>query len=120
MNVKQLVKSGLEFTEYLSVHHDMEEKRMFPMLGNRIKEFDPRNGELHLQHEEIHKGLSQLEAYLKTVKKDENEFDVPTLKSKMEGWAEVLWAHLDDEVRALGAENMRQHFTKEEMQKMRW
>jgi hypothetical protein len=36
----------------------------------------------------------------------------------MEGWGKVLWEHLDDEVKGLGAERMRRFWTKEEIQSM--
>jgi len=36
----------------------------------------------------------------------------------MDGFGEVLWAHLADEVRALGANHMREYWTVDEMKKM--
>ncbi|CAG9941990.1 unnamed protein product [Clonostachys rosea f. rosea IK726] len=39
-------------------------------------------------------------------------------EEKMETWGDVLWAHLDDEVKTLGAENMRKYWTLEEMRRM--
>ena len=40
------------------------------------------------------------------------------LKEKMEGWGGVLWEHLDEEVRMLGAESMRVVWSKQEMMRM--
>ena len=36
----------------------------------------------------------------------------------MEGFGDVLWQHLDDEVRQLGAEHMRKFWTMDEMRRM--
>lgn len=40
------------------------------------------------------------------------------MKFLMDTFGGVLWAHLEDEVRALGAENMRKYWTLEEMRRM--
>ena len=40
------------------------------------------------------------------------------LKEVMDGFGKVLWAHLDDEVKTLGAENMRKYWTIWEMNGM--
>lgn len=120
MTVKQVVQTGLDFTQYLQGHHNIEEKRMFPMLGGRIKQFDTKHGEMCQQHKQIHKGLVQLETYLRSVQRNEAEFEPDVLKEKMQSWGSVLWTHLDEEVAALGAENMRKHFTKEEMRRFPW
>lgn len=74
--------------------------------------------ELLRQHREIHKGMDVLEAYLKSVKSGETELEMRVLKQKMDGWGDVLWTHLDQEVKTLGAENMRKYWTVDEMRRM--
>ena len=74
--------------------------------------------ELLRQHKEIHKGMDQFEAYLEACKRGELDFELSTLKAKMDCWGEVLWTHLDQEVKTLGAENMRKYWTVEEMRRM--
>jgi hypothetical protein len=36
----------------------------------------------------------------------------------MDSWGTVLWSHLEQEVKTLGAENMRKYWTIEEMRRM--
>ena len=48
----------------------------------------------------------------------ERELRLDELKDIMDGFGKVLWTHLDDEVRTLGAENMRKYWTLEEMNTM--
>ncbi|GAB1320847.1 hypothetical protein MFIFM68171_11057 [Madurella fahalii] len=71
--------------------------------------------ELLRQHREIHRGMDEFEAYLRRCKNRECELELSVLKEKMDSWAEVLLRHLDQEVRDLGAENMRRYWTLEEM-----
>jgi len=80
----------------------------------RIPEF---RKELSLvgQHREIHRGLEELEAYVNMCRTGETELQLTHMKTLMDNFGGVLWAHLDDEVKALGAENMRKFWTLHEM-----
>lgn len=74
--------------------------------------------ELLRQHKEIHKGMDGFEEYLQKCRRGEADFELSVLKQKMDSWGEVLWTHLDQEVKTLGAENMRRYWTLEEMRSM--
>lgn len=74
--------------------------------------------ELLRQHKEIHKGMDVFEKYLNEVRSGERELELSVLKEKMDSWGTVLWTHLDQEVKTLGAENMRKYWTMEEMRRM--
>lgn len=74
--------------------------------------------ELLRQHREIHAGLDVFEEYLKMCRSGETELNLKVLKEKMDSWGTVLWTHLDQEVKTLGAENMRKYWTIEEMRRM--
>lgn len=67
------------------------------------------------QHREIHAGLDKLEGYLSACKRGEKDFRRDEVKSILDGFGSVLWKHLDDEVRELGAERMRKYWTIDEM-----
>lgn len=117
MSIKQLLNIGTEFAEHLTIHHSIEETYFFPKLAQRMPEFNPKNGDLVKQHAQIHEGLEGFEKYLNEVKSGERDFELSILKEKMESWGGVLWAHLDDEVRSLGAENMRKFWTLQEIRR---
>lgn len=74
--------------------------------------------ELLRQHAEIHVGMEALEEYLNACRNGETELELRVLKGKMDSWGTVLWTHLDQEVKTLGAENMRKYWTMEEMRRM--
>ena len=76
--------------------------------------------ELHLlsQHKQIHVGIEKLETYLGKCKSGEADLRMEELKEVMDGFGTVLWTHLDDEVKQLGAENMRKYWTLQEMRRM--
>ena len=74
--------------------------------------------ELLTQHKEIHQGMDVFEEYLRSCRDGETELELKVLKQKMDSWGEVLWKHLDQEVKTLGADNMRRYWTLEEMKRM--
>lgn len=71
--------------------------------------------ELILQHEEIHRGMTAMREYLVACKEGNENFQFSNLQLKMNSWGETLWIHLEQEVKTLGAENMRKYWTLEEM-----
>jgi len=110
---------GIHLCHSLGLHHGIEEQEIFPVLAARMSEFGPQE-HLIQQHEQIHDGLEKLEQYLKRCLKGEQELRLEEMKTILDGFGPVLWAHLDDEVRMLGAENMRRYWTKDEMLDMNW
>jgi hypothetical protein len=74
--------------------------------------------ELLSQHKQIHAGLDKLEDYLEKCRSGEKDLRMEELKAILDTFGEVLWAHLDDEVEQLGAENMRKYWSIKEMQRM--
>lgn len=75
--------------------------------------------ELLRQHVEIHKGMDGLRDYLLKCLSGETELQMGVLKAQLDTWGAVLWTHLDQEVRTLGAENMRRYWTLDEMRRLR-
>ncbi|GES65273.1 hemerythrin HHE cation binding domain protein [Aspergillus terreus] len=114
LSPRQLIMMGLGFCSQLDFHHSIEEEHIFPVLAKRMPEFR-RELSLLGQHRKIHKGLVQLEDYLTKCRSGEVDLERPEMKRLMDAFGEVLWAHLDDEVRALEAENMRKYWSLKEM-----
>jgi hypothetical protein len=117
MSIGQFLGLGEQFVSNLTMHHGIEERYMFPLLGKKMPAF--RN-ELELldQHKQIHKGLDKLKEYLSACRNREKELRLSELKEVLDSFGKVLWQHLDDEVAQLGAENMRKYWTLEEMRRM--
>jgi len=120
MSLKQFINTGLQFCQHLTMHHSIEERHIFPLLASKMPEFKAGKNaaELLRQHQEIHAGMDQFEEYLRKCRDGETELDLRVLKTKMDLWGEVLWKHLDQEVKTLGAENMRKYWTLQEMRRM--
>lgn len=96
------------------MHHSIEETYFFPMLARKMPGFRNQDA-LIAQHKKIHIGLDKFTAYLKKCRDGDGELVLKELKEIMDQFGEVLWQHLDDEVRELGAENMRKYWTLGEM-----
>ena len=117
MSIRQFLQVGLQFVSHLETHHSIEEHYVFPELGRKMTKFC-KNEHLINQHKQIHKGLEDMETYLDKCRSGEIELQLKELKTVMDGFGKVLWDHLDDEVRELGAENMRKFWTRDEMKKL--
>jgi hemerythrin-like domain-containing protein len=120
LSLKQFINTGIQLCSHLNAHHSIEEAHIFPALAAKMPEFKAgRNAaELLRQHKEIHKGMDGFDGYLKKCRSGETELELKVLKDQMDSWREVLWKHLDQEVKTLGAENMRKYWTLEEMRRM--
>ncbi|CBF71444.1 hypothetical protein AN6780.2 [Aspergillus nidulans FGSC A4] len=100
-------------------HHAIEEQHIFPHLALKMPEFrvgkGKHNAELLRQHKQIHAGLDGFRDYLEKCLSGEEDLQLDVLKVKMESWKDVLWTHLEQEVKTLGADNMRKYWNKEEI-----
>lgn len=92
-------------------------RHIFPILARKMPAFR-KELELLTQHKQIHAGMDKLTAYLDECSSGERELRLPELKAVLDTFGTVLWQHLDDEVKELGAENMRKYWTLDEMRKI--
>lgn len=117
MSIRSFLSMIDQFCHSLTVHHTIEEQHIFPVLAKKMPAFREEL-ELLTQHKGIHDGLEKLEEYVAECRSGEKELQLKEIKRIMDGFGKVLWAHLDDEVKQLGAENMRKYWTLAEMKKM--
>lgn len=117
MSIRQYLSIGLQFSHHLHTHHSIEEVHIFPLLAKKMPAFR-KELELLTQHKEIHKGLEKFQEYLEECQNGERELRMEEIKKIMDTFGDVLWAHLDDEVKELGAENMRKYWTADEMRRL--
>lgn len=117
MSIKQFLSTLEQFCGQLTMHHTIEEQHIFPVLAKKMPAFREEL-ELLTQHKRIHDGLDKLEEYVAECRTGEKELQMKEVKRIMDGFGKVLWTHLDDEVKQLGAENMRKYWTEAEMKRM--
>lgn len=117
ISARQMILMGLQFCSQLDFHHSIEEQHIFPILAKKMPEFR-KELDLLRQHKQIHAGLEKLEAYLEKCRSGEEDLRREEVKRLMEGFGKVLWAHLDEEVQTLGADNMRKYWSLDEMRRL--
>ncbi|PFH51518.1 hypothetical protein AMATHDRAFT_58955 [Amanita thiersii Skay4041] len=106
------------FREMLNLHHATEEDRIFPMLAQRMPQFSPHS-EGHVQsHHKIHAGLNDLSKLVSKWRDNPEAYSPTEMKNCLESFREILFRHLDEEVEDLKGENLRQHFTLNEIEKL--
>lgn len=99
------------------MHHTIEEQHIFPILAKKMPAFQ-KELELLSQHKQIHVGIDKMESYLGECERGERELRMQELKEILDSFGDVLWQHLDDEVKQLEAENMRKYWSLEEMRRI--
>lgn len=119
MSIRDFINAGLQLCEHLELHHIIEEQYIFPDLAKRAPGFE-HDGLLLEQHHQIHDGLEKMRVYLRACKTGRQELRLSELKAVMDTYGPVLWTHLDEEVKMLGAENVRKYWTKDEIMAMHW
>ncbi|KAF1955710.1 hypothetical protein CC80DRAFT_492691 [Byssothecium circinans] len=117
MSIRQFLGVAEQFISHLTMHHTIEERYFFPVLARKMPAFK-KELELLTQHEQIHEGLERLEEYVADCKTGEKELRMGKMKEVLDTFGKVLWEHMDDEVRQLGAENMRKYWSLEEMRSL--
>ena len=133
MSIKQFLNTGSEFAHHLTMHHTIgippflmfairfrllmifvEEQHVFPVLAQRMPAFREEL-ELLTQHKQIHDGLVKFETYIDDCKAGKRDVRMEELKEVMDSFGTVLWAHLQDEVDQLSADNMRKYWSLDEV-----
>lgn len=117
MSIRAFLAAGDQFVHHLTIHHGIEEQHIFPVLAKKMPAFR-KELELLTQHKQIHAGLDQFEEYLADVRSGKRDLVYGDMKAVMDTFGTVLWTHLDDEVRQLGAENMRRYWTIDEIKRI--
>ena len=74
--------------------------------------------ELLSQHKEIHKGMDKMEQYLNDCRSGKQDLQMGELKKIMDSFGTVLWEHLNDEVQQLSVDNMRKHWSLDEVKRL--
>ncbi|KAL8304611.1 hypothetical protein RB597_004271 [Gaeumannomyces tritici] len=130
LTLKQFLDTGMGFVRSLTMHHNIEETYLYPILAPKMAEFRHAQGgggkklsqkqsELIQQHRDIHEGMDQLEEYINKCRSREVDLEMSVLLQKLDSWGTVLWKHMDQEVETLGAANMRKYYTLGEMRRIR-
>lgn len=101
------------------MHHGIEEHHVFPALAKKMPAFR-QELELLTQHKSIHAGLKTFQEYVEACLRGGTELRMGELRRIMDTFKDVLWAHLEDEVKQLRAENMKRYWSLEEMENMRF
>jgi len=117
MNLRMYLSEAGELKKHLTVHHTIEERHVFPVLAKRMPAF--KDDEQHIKsHHGIHEGLDKLGALIEKWLAEPSTYDPKEMKECLDGWREVLFKHLDEEVEDLRGENMKKYWTLEEVERI--
>jgi len=99
------------------MHHNIEEEYFFPLLAKRMPAFSPDQKHKNA-HKAIHAGLDNLERLVNKYTADPSCYSPQEMKKCLDSFRDVLVDHLAEEVRELGAENMKKYWTLDEVMRL--
>ncbi|KDQ57496.1 hypothetical protein JAAARDRAFT_193815 [Jaapia argillacea MUCL 33604] len=119
MSLRQYLRQAKSLSTHLTFHHSLEERHIFPVLAEKMPQFDhAADGEHIKSHKGIHDGLDELDALILKWTENPSEYSPVEMRECLDGFREVLFRHLDEEVNDLKGENMKKYWTLEEMERI--
>ncbi|KAJ7680374.1 hemerythrin/HHE cation-binding motif-containing protein [Mycena polygramma] len=122
LSLTLFLQKATQLNSHLTMHHTIEERHIFPILAKRMPEFSTETEHAHIDsHKGIHKGLDELATLVHKFKKEPSTYckfsQTPTeMRACLDGFRDVLFTHLDEEVNDLRGENMKKYWTLEELE----
>nr|XP_031860142.1 uncharacterized protein CI109_004507 [Kwoniella shandongensis]KAA5527214.1 hypothetical protein CI109_004507 [Kwoniella shandongensis] len=110
MTLPRFLREAQQLSQHLDMHHRIEETYIFPVLAKKMPQFKQggrESGEHLKKHKKIHDGIDKYDKYLKEGLANPSKYDAAELRAILDGFREVLFSHLDEEVKDLGAESMK-------------
>ncbi|KAJ9111069.1 hypothetical protein QFC19_001267 [Naganishia cerealis] len=113
LSLQQYLKQASSLYSHLEMHHQIEEKHIFPILARKMPQFKAgaRESGAHLKsHKQIHNGSLGMDKYAALLTKyaaDPTSYSPTELRENMDSWREVLFHHLEEEVHDLSGDSMR-------------
>ncbi|KAJ7497347.1 hypothetical protein FB451DRAFT_1335566 [Mycena latifolia] len=102
---------------HLTMHHTIEERHIFPILAKRMPQFSTETDAGHIDsHKGIHKGIDELAALVVKFKTQPSSYSPSEMRACLDGFRDVLFSHLDEEVSDLQGENLKKYWKLEELE----
>ncbi|TFK75388.1 hypothetical protein BDN72DRAFT_811004 [Pluteus cervinus] len=119
LSLSNYLRTASRFVHELTMHHTIEEQYFFPMLAKKMPEFSVNSDAAHMiSHAGIHRGLDDLTALVRSCQADRTTYSPEKMRECLDSFRDVLFNHLDEEVADLAGENLRKHFTLEELNRL--
>ncbi|KAJ6625596.1 hemerythrin HHE cation binding domain-containing protein [Mycena sp. CBHHK59/15] len=115
LSLSLYLEMAKRLNSHLTMHHTMEERHIFPILAKRMPEAQTEAGHID-SHKGIHKGLDELSTLVHNFKKEPSTYSPAQMRACLDGFREVLFSHLDEEVNDLRGENLKKYWTLEELE----
>ncbi|WVR07421.1 hypothetical protein IAU60_004462 [Kwoniella sp. DSM 27419] len=109
MSLPRFLREAQQLYSHLDMHHRIE-TYIFPVLAKKMPQFamgKRESGEHLKSHKAIHDGLERYDKFIREALEETSNYDAGKLRVIMDGFREVLFTHLDEEVHDLGAESMK-------------
>ncbi|EIW67380.1 hypothetical protein TREMEDRAFT_33693 [Tremella mesenterica DSM 1558] len=110
LSLSSFLRKAQGLSHHLDMHHKIEEIHIFPILAKKMPQFKvgvSESGEHLKSHKLIHEGLENYDSFLSTSLRNPSSYNPTALRAIMDSFKDVLFKHLDEEVKDLRGESMR-------------
>lgn len=115
-SLQGFLQEAAQLAIHLGNHHRVEEAHIFPLLAKKLPQFAATNSEHVKAHRGIHDGMAKYSAYLSKATANPSSYNASELRKIMDDFHDVLFDHLDQEVKDIGAESLKKAgFTLQEL-----
>jgi len=121
LSLLRYLDTAKALNHHLTMHHTIEERYLFPILGKSMPQFATRNDgdATHISsHQAIHKGLVQLDKLVEKWKNAPSSYSPTEMRACLDSFRDILFEHLDEEVADLRGENLKKYLTLEELESL--
>ncbi|PPQ67260.1 hypothetical protein CVT25_005844 [Psilocybe cyanescens] len=109
LSLVRYLETAKAMNHHLTMHHTIEERYLFPILGKTMPQFAAKDNGAHIaSHHGIHEGLDRLGALVKKWTSAPSEYSPDEMRACLDSFRDVLFHHLDEEARyhfLLGCDN---------------
>jgi iron-sulfur cluster repair protein YtfE (RIC family) len=114
LSLPRYLDTAKALNHHLTMHHTIEERYMFPVLGKTMPQFANNDDAAHTAaHHAIHEGLVRLENLVEKWRETPSTYSPAEMQACLDSFRNVLFEHLDQEVADLRGENLKKYITLE-------
>ncbi|KAF8161130.1 hypothetical protein B0H34DRAFT_367335 [Crassisporium funariophilum] len=119
MSLPRYLDTAKSMNHHLTMHHSIEEQFIFPVLGKTMPQFAHNGDGAHiLSHRGIHDGLARMEELVAKWSQEPSTYSPSDMRACLDGFRQVLFHHLDEEVADLRGENLKKYITLEVLESL--
>ncbi|KAJ3515254.1 hypothetical protein NLJ89_g1879 [Agrocybe chaxingu] len=118
LSLAHYLETAKTMNRHLKMHHTIEERYVFPILGKKMPQFAKENEDVTQSPPSYNApilGLVKLEKLVDKWIDEPSTYSPKEMRDCLDSFRDVLFHHLDEEVEDIRGENLKKYFTLQEV-----